>query len=74
VAGSLPAALKNLPPAADVGLALPFYDVIELERKELKSVASFTDTHQSCPLLAEIFQSTLKSVPLNFPMTACDTL
>ena len=64
VAGSLPAALKDLPTAVDVRIALPFYDQLDLDRKDLEPAASFTVAHRDGPLLAEVFETTLNGVPL----------
>ena len=64
VAGSLPAALKDLPTAVDVRIALPFYDQLDLDREDLKPAASFTIAHRDGPLLAEVYQTALNGVPL----------
>jgi len=64
VAGSLPAALKVLPEGPDIRLALPLYSQIKDSGIDLKPIASFTIAHEDGPLLAEVYQSELKSIPL----------
>jgi starch synthase len=62
VAGSLPAALVNLPDSPDIRLALPFYPQIKKENWDLSPAAGFDITHSSGPLKTEVFQTESKGV------------
>ena len=62
VAGSLPATLGALPESPDVRLVLPLYPRIKNAEWDLKPVATFNISHSRGPILAEVFQTTIKGV------------
>lgn len=64
VAGSLPAALRALPTPVDVRLALPLHNAIDKTQYDLEPIASFTISHADKPIIAEVFQTVVKEVPV----------
>jgi len=64
VAGSLPRALRSLPEAPDVRLALPNYPQLNLSGLSLQPAASFNIAHSRGPLPVEVFRTELHGVPL----------
>jgi starch synthase len=78
VAGSLPGALRALPEAPDVRLALPKYPQLDLSGLSLQPAASFPIAHRGGTLLAEVFQTEINGVPLYLidgpPVRAADSV
>lgn len=72
VAGSLPRALRALPPDLtgdvhlDVRLVLPFHTVIRAKTASLRPVPSFTLRRDGEEVLVEAFETTLDGMPVNF--------
>ena len=64
VAGTLPAALRALPAPVDVRLVLPLHNAIDKTQYALTPIASFTIAHADGPIIAEVFQTTVKGVPV----------
>ncbi len=62
VAGSLPAALRRLPEAVDIRLALPFYPQIDTFPYTLEPLLTFRVPHEQGPIPCEVFQTTEKGV------------
>lgn len=72
VAGSLPRALRALPPEltgnieVDVRLALPFHPVLRSRAVSLRSIAPFPMKHAGEEILVEAFETTHAGLPVYF--------
>ena len=72
VAGSLPRALRALPPEltgdvnVDVRLVLPFHAVIRSKTSSLRPVPPFVLKREGEEVLVEAFETTLGGMPVNF--------
>jgi starch synthase len=72
VAGSLPRALRALPPEltgdvnVDVRLVLPFHAVIRSKTSSLRPVPPFVLKREGEEILVEAFETTLGGMPVNF--------
>ncbi len=72
VAGSLPLALRSLPPPAtrgvglDVRLVLPFHHATRIESLPFCMVAEFTVSRQGGNLPAQVFETNLGGMPVYF--------
>lgn len=66
VAGSLPAALRDLPEGPDIRVCLPLYPAIKDMDLDLAPIASFELVHRGGSVLAEVFQGVVNGVPFYF--------
>ena len=72
VAGSLPRALRALPPEltgdvdVDIRLALPFHPVLRSKAVSLRSIAPFTMKRDGDEVLVEAFETTHEGLPVYF--------
>lgn len=70
VAGSLPIALRSLPPAwlegsrVDARLVIPFHAAIRSKLEPVEKVAEFAVEHAKGPILAQVYRAEIQNLPI----------
>lgn len=64
VAGSLPRALRTLPEAPDIRLAIPLHGAIERTAYDLRPVAAFNIAYHGGTMQAEVFETQVDNLPV----------